>query len=68
MGPNFEAASWIPTNSSIYCILCCDLKALLRQSFNSLTQVSVTACNNLSRPASCASFLDSVATKFPWSR
>ena len=55
-----------PKNSGLDSILCRDLKMLLRQSFNSLSQVSVATCSSLSRPAPCASFLDSVATKFPW--
>ena len=33
-----------------------------------MSQVSIAACSSLSRPAPCASFLNSVATKFPWSR
>ena len=57
-----------PQNSGPNCILCCNLKVLLRQNFNSLSQVSVAAFSSLSQPAPCASFLDSVATKFPWSR
>ena len=57
-----------PQNSSPDCILCLDLKVLLRQSFNSLSQVSVAACSSLSRPAPYASFLDLVGTKFPWLR
>ena len=43
-----------PKNSGLDCILCCDLKVLLRQSFKSLSQVSVVACSSLSRPAPCA--------------
>ena len=56
-----------PQNSGPDCILYCDLKVLLRQSFNSLSQVSIVACNSLSRLAPCASFLDSVAIEFPLS-
>ena len=56
-----------PQNSGLDCILCHDLKVLLRQSFNSLSQVSIAACSSLSTCSMC-SFLDSVATKFPWSR
>ena len=56
-----------PQNSGPYCILCRDLKVLLRQRFNSLLQVFVAACSSLSRLAPCASFLDSVATEFPLS-
>ena len=57
-----------PQNSGANCILCHDLKVLLQHGFNSLSQVSVAACSSLSRPTPCASFLDSVTTKFPWSR
>ena len=57
-----------PQNSGLDCILYRDLKVLLRQSYNSLSQVSIVACSSLSRPAPCASFLDSVVTKFPWSQ
>ena len=57
-----------PQNFGPDCILCHDLKVLLRQNFNSLSQVYVAACSSRSRPAPYASFLDSVATKFPWSR
>ena len=44
-----------PQNFGSDCILCRDLKVLLRQSFKSLSQVSVAACSSLSRPAPCAS-------------
>ena len=47
-----------PQNSGPDCILGRDLKVLLRQSFNSLSQASVAACSSLSRPTPCASFLD----------
>ena len=40
-----------PQNSDPYCILCRDLKVLLRQIFNSLSQVSVATGSSLSRPA-----------------
>ena len=57
-----------PQNFGPDCILRRNLKVLLQQIFNSLSQVSVAACSSLSQPAPYASFLDSVATKFPWSR
>ena len=38
-----------PQNSGPDCILGRDLKVLLQQSFNSLSQVSVAACSSLSR-------------------
>ena len=44
-----------PKNSGQDCILCRDLKVLLRQGFKSLLQVFVVTCSSLSRPASCAS-------------
>ena len=53
-----------PQNSGPDCILCHNLKVLLRQSFNSLSQVSVVACSSLSGSAPCASFLNSVMTEF----
>ena len=37
-----------PKNSGPDCILGRDLKVLLRQSLNSLLQVSVTTCSSLS--------------------
>ena len=43
-----------PINSGPYCILCRDLKVLLRQSFKYLSPVSVTACSSLLRPAPSA--------------
>ena len=39
-----------PQNSGLDCILCRDLEVLLRQSFQSSSQVSVAACSRLSRP------------------
>ena len=36
-----------PQKSSPYCILCHDSKVLLRQSFKSLSHVSVAACSSL---------------------
>ena len=57
-----------PQNSGLDCILCRDLKVWLRQSFNSLLQVSIAACSSLSQPAPCASFLNSVAIEFSLSR
>ena len=40
-----------PKNSGQDCILCRDLKVLLRQGFKSLLQVFVATCSSLSRPA-----------------
>ena len=42
-----------PKKSGLDCILFRDLKVLLRQNFNSLSQVSVAACSSLSRPSPC---------------
>ena len=57
-----------PQNSGPDCILSHDLKVLLRQSFNSLFQVSVVACSSLLRQYLFLQHIYSVMTKFPLSR
>ena len=57
-----------PKNSGPDCILGRDLKVLLRQSFNSLLQVSVAACSSLSRHHLFLQHIYFIATKFPLSR
>ena len=44
-----------------------DLKVLSQQSFNSLLQFFVAACNSLSRPYLLLQHVYSVVTKFPLS-
>ena len=57
-----------PQNSDSDCILTRDLKVLLVQSFNSLLQVSVTACSSLSRQYLFLQHIYSVVTKKDMSR
>ena len=57
-----------PQNSGSDCILGRNLKVLLRQSFNSLLQVSVAACNSLSQQYLFLQHIYSITTKFPLSR
>ena len=57
-----------PQNSGLDCIFGRDLKVLSRQSFNSLLQFSIAACNILSRQYLFLQHVYSVATEFPLSR
>ena len=54
-----------PQNFSPDCILGRDLKVLLRQSFDSLLQVSVVACRSLSQQYLFLQHIYFVKTKFP---
>ena len=56
-----------PQNFSPYCILGRDLKVLLRQSFDSLLQVSIVACSSLFPLYLFIQHIYSFVTKFPLS-